>query len=95
MRDKPKGKQQRIPHVVLGNQGEECAERLREVGSDRVCQSGYEVASRGDEDRVVLCLIFRGFLFGILVGILLAECFLLENLNCDVADFVQIYRMKN
>jgi hypothetical protein len=73
-------------HVVLGNQGEELPERGLEVSTQSVGDGCNEVSSRRDQDRVVFGLVLGGHILIVLVGILLANSLLLENLDGDVAN---------
>lgn len=80
-------------YVVLSDQGEEGSEGGKETSPQSVCQRGHKVAGRRDQDGVVLCLVLWCLFLIVLVGILLAECLLFENLNGDGAEGIKVYQI--
>ena len=66
-------------HVVFCYEGVECFEHRGEVGAERVGHRSDEIASRRNQYRVVLGLIFWCLFIRILIRVLLADGFLFEN----------------
>lgn len=84
-----------ISHVVFGNQGEESREGLGELGTECSSNGSNEVTSRGDQDRIIFCGIFSSLLVLILVWILLAERFLFQDLDGNVAEGFRRYDLRH
>lgn len=66
-------------YVVFHNERVEGLEERSEGGTEGGSESGNEIPSGSDEHRVVFCSFFRGFLVLVLIRILLADGFLLED----------------
>ena len=76
-------------HIVLRDEREECRETLSEVTAKSIREGGNEVAGGRDEHRVIFGLVFWGLLLFILIWVLLAYRFLVEDLVCDGANRLQ------
>ena len=75
-----------MTYIIFCDKTEEGSKGVCKVGAEGICQRSDEVTSRRDKDRVVLGRVLWRVVSLILIGILLASCLLLEDLDSDVRE---------